>query len=238
MELTIFDHILALALLVVMPIMGVWEYGRLKSSLKEGSPDARTKIYYRAVAFQWALSFAALAVWLVTRRGFSALGLGFDLTTGWWIGVALTVAVFVLLTVQTVMVLRSSDRMDALREQTRNVSALLPQNDRENRAFSTLSITAGVCEELLYRGFLIAYFASFLDTWVAVVLSSVIFGLGHLYQGGRGILKTGFVGLALAGLFLLTGSLWLPMLVHAVVDLNAGYLGRRALAEPQTVAAS
>ena len=41
-----------------------------------------------------------------------------------------------------------------------------------------VSITAGVCEELLYRGFLMAHLASFFGTWPAV-LSSLAFGIVH-----------------------------------------------------------
>jgi membrane protease YdiL (CAAX protease family) len=65
-----------------------------------------------------------------------------------------------------------------------------------------------------------------------VLLAAAIFGLGHAYQGPKGILKTGLVGLVLGGLFALTGSLWAPMLVHVVMDLLAGYVGRRAIQLP------
>ena len=58
-------------------------------------------------------------------------------------------------------------------------------------------MTAGVCEELVYRGFMIAYFSAALGVsfWVAAVLSSVAFGIAHFYQGPAGILRTGLVGM-------------------------------------------
>lgn len=52
------------------------------------------------------------------------------------------------------------------------------------------------------------------------MLTSVVFGMGHLYQGWKGIVSTGIAGLIMAGLFLLTGNLFLPMVVHAVGDLR------------------
>jgi membrane protease YdiL (CAAX protease family) len=85
---------------------------------------------------------------------------------------------------------------------------------------------------MLYRGFLLAWFAALLGTWPALGLSSLAFGAGHAYQGGQGVLRTGGLGLVLAGLFWLTGSLLPPILLHAVVDLNSGWLGRRVLTRP------
>jgi membrane protease YdiL (CAAX protease family) len=35
--------------------------------------------------------------------------------------------------------------------------------------------------------------------------------------------------LVMAVIYLLAGSVWAPALVHAAIDLNSGYLGRRAL---------
>jgi membrane protease YdiL (CAAX protease family) len=90
-------------------------------------------------------------------------------------------------------------------------------------------VTAGLCEELLYRGFLMAYIGALWGFWPAVILSSLVFGLGHAYQGTSGIATTGTIGLILAGLFVLTGSLWVPMLLHAATDLFAGSLGRRVV---------
>lgn len=76
------------------------------------------------------------------------------------------------------------------------------------------------------RGYLMAYIDHFFGLAAAVVVSSLVFGLGHLYQGLPGVLKTTVVGLVVAGLYVLSGSLWLPMLLHAFVDLNAGFLSR------------
>ena len=58
----------------------------------------------------------------------------------------------------------------------------------------------------------------------AVVVAALLFGMAHAYQGSRGVLQTGLVGLGLAVLYVLSGSLWLPMALHAFVDLNSGLL--------------
>ncbi len=58
--------------------------------------------------------------------------------------------------------------------------------------------------------------------WPAVALSSVIVGLGHAYQGVVGIAKTGTVGLVMALATVFSGSLFVAILVHAVIDLTSG----------------
>ncbi len=70
--------------------------------------------------------------------------------------------------------------------------ALLPQTATEKRWFDAVSVTAGICEEIIYRGFLFAYFAAWLPgaaAGVVIVLAGLVFGLGHLYQGAAGIVK-------------------------------------------------
>jgi membrane protease YdiL (CAAX protease family) len=49
----------------------------------------------------------------------------------------------------------------------------------------------------------------------------VIFGFAHLYQGIAGVLGTALIGALLVGLYLSTGSLLLPILVHAIIDIRA-----------------
>ena len=58
--------------------------------------------------------------------------------------------------------------------------------------------------------------------WGAAIVTSVIFGFGHIYQGVANVPKIVLVGGVFAGLYLLTGSVWLPMLLHAVFDAVQG----------------
>ena len=70
----------------------------------------------------------------------------------------------------------------------------------------------------------------------AVVLAIVAFGLAHAYQGIRGIVLTGVTGAVAMGLYLLTGSLVAPIVVHATVDLANGLMAYRVLQRTETAA--
>ena len=86
-----------------------------------------------------------------------------------------------------------------------------------------VSITAGVCEEALFRGFMLHYLHIFpwtLNLTLALLISSVSFGFNHLYQGAGGVAGTAIIGFLFGLLFLLTGNLLLPIIFHGVMDLR------------------
>ena len=90
--------------------------------------------------------------------------------------------------------------------------------------FYAVSVTAGIVEETLWRGLVIWYFSQFLPLWVAALISLVGFALAHAYQGIENVPKIGLVSALFVALFLLSGSLWLPMVMHAAVDIVQGRL--------------
>ena len=83
-----------------------------------------------------------------------------------------------------------------------------------------LPIIAGV-EELLFRGALIGVVgAGFgVSPWLLAVGSSVAFALGHGAQGRLGIVVTGVLGLGLAAVFVVTGSLVVVVVAHYVINV-------------------
>jgi membrane protease YdiL (CAAX protease family) len=115
--------------------------------------------------------------------------------------------------------------------------ALLPRTAGERRLFTVVGVTAGVCEEWLYRGFFLAVVAALaggMSTGVLVVVAAVAFGLAHAYQGRVGIVTTALLGGVMAAVYLQTGSLLLPVLLHAVIDLRFLLVPARALPAGRT----
>ena len=90
-----------------------------------------------------------------------------------------------------------------------------------------MAVTASPFEELLCRGFLMWFFAPFAGLWCAAALSSLLFGIGHAYQGWRGILRTTLIGLAFATAYALTHSLWWLMVAHIAFNLLGGLFAWR-----------
>lgn len=77
----------------------------------------------------------------------------------------------------------------------------------------------GFSEELVFRGYLIVRFEQiFKSTWHAVLLSSLLFGAIHLYQGGDGAIVETAVGLAFGLFFVRFRRLWPLVAAHALMD--------------------
>jgi len=102
-----------------------------------------------------------------------------------------------------------------------NVSALLPRDRRELKYTLALSVMAGVTEEAFFRLYLPLLIAILTgQAWIGFAASLALFGAMHRYQGRAGVLATTALGAVMTGLYLMTGSLWVVMLVHTLVDVN------------------
>jgi membrane protease YdiL (CAAX protease family) len=79
-----------------------------------------------------------------------------------------------------------------------------------------MMLFVGLYEELVARGFLLARSRGALGgVWAPVLVSSLLFGLGHVYQGWIGVAQTTLIGVILAGLTLRWSTLWPAILAHA-----------------------
>src|SRR5262249_37442245 len=98
--------------------------------------------------------------------------------------------------------------------------------------FCGLAMTAGICEEFIYRGFVFAALTHIaLPPWGVVLISSAMFGLAHAYQGKGGIIGTLLLGTVFGAVRTLYHSLVPIVFWHAAVDIVAGFAGRRYLIE-------
>ncbi len=103
-----------------------------------------------------------------------------------------------------------------------DIRAILPRNRGELPYGAGLAVTAGVVEELLFRLALPALlFGITGNAVVAFTVAAVLFGLLHLYQGPLGMLLAAVLGLVFTLSYVLSGSILLPILLHALVDLRS-----------------
>jgi membrane protease YdiL (CAAX protease family) len=224
------DHALAFGLAVLFPAYAAasW-FPRLRVASGAGIPSARVRSYREVVGAEWSLAALTGAVWLLYHRSFEELGFGSMWGAGSRIAIVATALLIVVLIGQRVAVLRNPAAQRRALDQQGSVEPVLPRTADELRWFRGVALTAGVCEELMFRGFLLWYFDAWFPVGVAAVATTVLFGLAHAYQGPRGVVLTGLVGALFVGLRLLSGSLWVPMLLHAFWDWNSGSLAYRLL---------
>ncbi|MBZ5542274.1 MAG: CPBP family intramembrane metalloprotease, partial [Acidobacteriia bacterium] len=93
---------------------------------------------------------------------------------------------------------------------------------------------AALCEEFLYRGYLLSQLSVWLggSLW-AWAMSAIAFGLAHCYQGLNGMARAAILGALLAYPVLRLGSLYPSMAAHFLIDAVAlAWLGPRFLTRP------
>ncbi len=224
------DHVLVALFAVMWPSYEAFVgYPRFKRRLASGAPGVRMRAYAQAIAIQWTLATLAVVTWLRPGRPAAGIGLSAPAGAGFWIGAALVAALTGFLVVQHRALAANRAALGRVRATLAPAIPLLPHTSEELRGFVALSVTAGVCEEILYRGFLMTWLAAFIGFPGAVFASSAVFGIAHGYLDRVSAVKAGVAGLAMAGLYALTHSLWLPMAAHAFIDVNSGMLAHLAL---------
>lgn len=181
----------------------------------------RTAIYASSAIALWLL--AATTAVVARTGGFGPAALGLRPPLSWtaqllW-ATALTAAGVGIMFAARALGIRESGTL----------VHLLPKTGRERVAFAGLSVTAGVCEELVFRGFLLAaLLAASGSLTLALLVSSFAFGVVHAYQDPGGVARATLLGLLLAIPVVLTGSIAAPVLAHTAIDLIGGlWLGER-----------
>jgi membrane protease YdiL (CAAX protease family) len=208
-------------------------FGRLSQA---DPPWARRWLWASAIVYPWLLVGFGAAIWIASGRSWTAMGFG--VPDGWrmWGAIALFLLVAGYHAWAAVAVARNAEAKASVRQQLAPVASVLPHTRSELYWFGGVSLTAGFCEEFLYRGFFIWAFAPWLGWWGAAALSLPFFAMAHLYQGWNGVLRTGIVGLLLTLVVAVFDSLWPAIALHAVIDVGAGVMAGLVLREGQLTA--
>ena len=214
-----FAHLLVAYMVLVMPWIGRYKYRKLQQRLAAGVPDARVHFYRITVVQQWALVLLILLFARVASLPWRAIGLAQP--ASWSTTRDLLITFAVAIAISVILFRCTGDRF--LRRLLKMAGALIPDKTAERFWFGAVSLGAGVTEELLFRGFLFWYLGFFFPQLTLVqliVISSVLFGFCHVYQGWVGIVGTGVLGAILMWMYVSTESLVLPMTIHALIDLR------------------
>jgi membrane protease YdiL (CAAX protease family) len=111
-------------------------------------------------------------------------------------------------------------------EHAASIQTLLPQRALDILLWIGVSISAGFCEELVFRGYFQKQFEGFTHSrWIALFLQAVLFGVAHGYQGVEACVKIACYGALFGLLAMWRGSLRPGMLAHAWSDIVSGIFG-------------
>jgi membrane protease YdiL (CAAX protease family) len=104
-----------------------------------------------------------------------------------------------------------------------SLPSFVPAGNAGQAALAVLLVAVvALSEETIFRGYLMLRFHSLTGSTVAaVLLSAVIFSLGHGYEGSAGVITVGVMGIALAVVYAWRRSLIAPIVMHFLQDLLA-----------------
>lgn len=227
--MTYLDYLAVLLFALVLPLVGYVMRERNFQHLAAGDGGLRVRVYLGNSLILWALLALVAFAWHSAGRDFAVMGFALPGTLKFWGGVTLAGLAILPLIYQTLAARRSEDYRHQLTEDMGRLVHLMPRSGRELGYFSGLAITAGIVEEVLYRGALIWYLSLWTSTIWAAAIALVIFTLAHSYQGPKNALRAGLAGLALTVVYLLSGSIFPAMALHAAIDLLGGAMGYYAL---------
>lgn len=228
---------LTLAVAVLYPLLGYRRFIQIERMPLPLPSWIKLRLYFNVVVSQWML---VLATWLVLRSAGRDLG-DIGLSVRSW-GVVAGVSIllltgFALLSRATLGQLSRATASD-LPEHVRRAGRIMPRTTHERIGFIAVALTAGLCEEILYRGWLPWALGGWTGSLPAgFALAAVAFALGHAYQGRNGVMLTGLLALFLGAVAWFTKSLVPGQLLHVAIDLVNGIavgtaLARLGAAEP------
>lgn len=194
---------------------------------RRGGQDVRSTVSAMAatIGLLWLLCAACLAAWLTSGRTLTDLGLGpgqgWRAITAWML--ALGGAAWLLIdTLRSLSAPERRMRLVRQMEQSGGLGYFDLRSRREAVVFQSMAVTAGITEEIIFRGFVLLTLALMLPLWAAALASAVIFILFHAYQGVAGMARIVPITVVLTGLVVFGGVLWPAILIHIVVDVVGG----------------
>ena len=107
-----------------------------------------------------------------------------------------------------------------------SIQTFLPRRGLEILLWVGVSVSAGICEEVVFRGYFQRQFEAFTRSkWIALCLQAVLFGVSHGYQGVEACVKIALFGALYGALALWRRSLRPGIIAHAGSDILSGIFG-------------
>lgn len=191
-------------------------------------PDDKIRLYHSNGLLLIVFGMIVVTTWRLPGRSLSELGLGWPI---WSLYVILFMILAGLFYFFDIFFQYGSRRWRKKTYADRHqIFSFVPSNSYEMAHFTFLAIAAGIGEEIIFRGYLIHYITfwtgnTFGGITLACLFSSALFAFLHGYQGLKSMVKIFFLALLFSGIFVYSQSLWIVIIIHALIDIFSGLIG-------------
>lgn len=211
------NQLLLLIGILIIPIYIIWGIRDYRLIKKNRS--------YLITSYQYTIAFNVFLIVVLSLisehtnfyTDFSKIGKGAEVFETDMISGMITAIVVVLLVLPIIIEKRKVEM-----PQAGDFAALLPKTNQELVWFFFVVISVAIGEELIFREF---YFELLNQNFgltgdALLIVTAVIFGIVHSYQGLIGVVATFILGLALGKIFQTTESLLVPIILHFLIDIK------------------
>lgn len=232
--------LLTFYLILGEPIFGSLLYRRFLKKVAKNRA-ARKQQYLLWIGQEWIWVLVIIFIIFLSSVPLSMLGL--QPPQDWTITLLVSICLLPSMVIASILLIRQIKKTARAgpAQSLLETKEMLPHTSGERLLFLLLSFTAGICEEVTFRGFLswsllqiVRFLGGQWPLWAGLILSTIIFGLAHCYQGWKGVLRTGYTGGVFAILYIWTGSLLLPILCHILIDSRNIFVAPAVLRLAQT----
>ncbi|HOY11555.1 MAG TPA: CPBP family intramembrane metalloprotease [Saprospiraceae bacterium] len=226
MKLFWLDHILFIVVGILIPILSLLSSSKnMAIEGEEVKMDLPPKkhLYYSNGLMLWIGAVLVITSWNITTKPWADLGINWPVFSTLSIYLILALlAIYLIDTAVSTYQYQKGKKIDD--EEMLNI---MPQNWTEYSHFIFLAVSAGVCEEIVFRGFLINYMREVLPSSpynliMSIIIPGMIFSISHFYQGFLNVFKIFSLSILFGAIFVLTKSLLIVAILHAMVDLISG----------------
>jgi membrane protease YdiL (CAAX protease family) len=214
-----------IAVIVIMGGWAFWQKTRMDRLGGTALPN-RALGYVVGICFEWVL-FAAMLAGLSRHKGYFRLVLGDRWSSVRQIlrDIGIAVAFWIVASALLWVI----GRMLQIHGSSPAVVAALPHGALEVVLWILLSVSAGICEEAVFRGyFQVQFMALTRNATAGILLSAALFGAVHAYQGYKMVILIAAYGAMFGCLSYWRGSVRPGMIAHAWQDSLSGVLGALA----------
>jgi len=214
-----------IVLLLILTAITTVGYFSIRRSGAVQAPN-HLRFYLPTIAWEWLVF--GYVYWGVRRHGRAFR----DIAGERWksameffrdVGIALLAWIIAVVVLNVlVRLLHATGSLEAARR-------LAPHGLVEDLVWIALAVTAGICEETIFRGYLQRQFVAwFRNVPAGVLFSAILFGAGHIYQGVRPAMVIAVFGLIFGILAEWRRNIRPGIMMHAWQDGITGFLIRFA----------
>ncbi len=216
-------HILMCIIGLVYPGYIILTHNKINGRIKK-EEKYRLVDYKQTIFIFWVLTLLIISNTFIDKSIPLNFYPGFNITG---IVLAALILIFIGLQIATSKVTTMEKAKSVIEKMKDNIH-YLPKSKREFIWFNLLSLSAGICEEIIFRLFMFSYLLENINLTTAFILTNVIFALTHIGSGKQNIISAFILGLLFTAIYYFTDNIWLPIILHSSIDISTGYLSYQA----------